>query len=56
MTPETLLDAGLIGDIKNTVKILGDGELTKKLIVRAAHFSKSAAEKIAAAGGTTEIL
>lgn len=56
VTPETLLDAGLIGDIKNTVKILGDGELTKKLIVRAAQFSKSAAEKIVAAGGTTEIL
>ncbi len=56
VTPETLLDAGLIGDIKNTVKILGDGELTKKLIVRAGQFSKSAAEKIAAAGGTTDIL
>jgi len=56
VTPETLLDAGLIGDIKNTVKILGDGELTKKLIVRAGQFSKSAAEKITAAGGTTEIL
>ena len=56
VTPETLLDAGLIGDIKNTVKILGDGELTKKLVVRASHFSKSAMDKIAAAGGTAEIL
>ncbi len=56
ITPETLLDAGLIGDIKNTVKILGDGTLTKKLIVRAGQFSKSAMEKITAAGGTTEIV
>jgi len=38
------------------LRILGDGELTKKLTVKADHFSKSAAEKIAKAGGTAELL
>ena len=38
------------------VRILGDGELTKKLTIRAHHFSKSAAEKVAARGGTTEVI
>jgi large subunit ribosomal protein L15 len=38
------------------VRILGNGELTKKLVVKANHFSKSAAEKIAAKGGTTEVV
>jgi large subunit ribosomal protein L15 len=38
------------------VRVLGDGDLTKKLTVKAHHFSKSAAEKIAAKGGTTEII
>jgi large subunit ribosomal protein L15 len=38
------------------VRILGEGELTKKLVVKARHFSKSAAEKIAKAGGTAELL
>ena len=56
VTPETLFAAGLIGSLKDTVKILGDGELTKKLIVQAANFSKSAQEKITAVGGTTQIL
>ncbi|MGI4790926.1 MAG: 50S ribosomal protein L15, partial [Janthinobacterium lividum] len=56
VTPETLFAAGMVGDLKDTVKILGNGELTKKLTVRASHFSKSALDKIAAVGGTTEIL
>ncbi len=38
------------------VRILGEGEVTKKLTVKANHFSKSAAEKVARAGGTTEVL
>jgi large subunit ribosomal protein L15 len=38
------------------VRILGEGELTKKLVVKAHHFSKSAAEKITARGGTTEVI
>lgn len=41
---------------KDGLKILGRGELTKKLSVKAAKFSKSAAEKIAAAGGTAEVV
>lgn len=56
VTIETLFDAGLIGDLKEGVKILGNGELTKKLTVRATQFSKSAQEKITARGGTTEIV
>src|SRR5512139_3347225 len=53
---EALGKAGLIGQLKDGVKILGDGELTKKLTVKAHKFSKSAQEKIAAAGGIVEVL
>ena len=56
VTPELLIETRVIGDIKDGVKILGDGDLTKKLNVRAQHFSKSAQEKIAALGGTTETI
>jgi large subunit ribosomal protein L15 len=52
VTPETLKAAGLIAKLSVDVKILGEGELTKKLSVTAHAFSKSAAEKIEAAGGT----
>jgi len=52
VTPESLKDAGLIAKLSVDVKILGQGELTKKLSVTAHSFSKSAAEKIEAAGGT----
>jgi large subunit ribosomal protein L15 len=47
---------GLTRKKDDGVKILGDGELTKALTVRANKFSKSAAEKIAAAGGTAEVV
>jgi large subunit ribosomal protein L15 len=53
---ESLGKAGLLGQIKDGVKVLGDGELTKALTVKAHKFSKSAQEKIAAAGGTVEVL
>ncbi len=53
---EALGKAGLIGQIKDGVKILGDGELTKSLTVKAHMFSKSAQAKIEAAGGTVEVL
>jgi len=53
---EALGKAGLVGQIKDGVKVLGDGELTKALTVKAHKFSKSAQEKIAAAGGTAEVL
>lgn len=56
VTIETLLDSGLIGSAKDGVKILGDGDLSKKLTVRATQFSKSASEKITAAGGTVEVV
>jgi large subunit ribosomal protein L15 len=52
VTPETLRAKGLIKSLRIDVKILGDGELTKKLSVTAHRFSGSAREKIEAAGGT----
>jgi large subunit ribosomal protein L15 len=56
VTPELLLEKKVISSLKDGVKILGNGELTKKLTVKAAHFSASAKEKIEALGGTTEVL
>jgi large subunit ribosomal protein L15 len=53
---ETLAKAGLAKGPADGVRILGTGELTKKLTVRASHFSKSAVEKITAQGGTTETI
>jgi len=52
VTPEALVVAGLLKNTKTDVKILGNGELTKKLSVSAHNFSKSAREKIEAAGGS----
>jgi large subunit ribosomal protein L15 len=52
--PEEFLKAGLINRVKDGVKVLGDGELSKKLTVRAHRFSKSAREKIEAKGGKCE--
>ena len=51
-----LKDKGLIPDLKQPVKILGNGELTKKLTVMAGWYSKSAHEKIAEAGGAAQNL
>jgi large subunit ribosomal protein L15 len=53
---EQLSEAGLIDSAEAKVKILGDGELTKKLKVAAHKFSKSAEQKIVASGGTTKII
>jgi len=52
----TLRQAGLAKGPADGVRILGTGEVTKRLVVRAHHFSKSAAEKIAAKGGTAEVI
>ncbi|HEX4747152.1 MAG TPA: 50S ribosomal protein L15 [Gaiellaceae bacterium] len=52
VTPDTLKAAGLIAKLSVDVKVLGEGALTKKLSVTAHSFSKSAVEKIEAAGGT----
>lgn len=51
-----LAGAGLVDSIKSRVKILGDGELTKKLDVMAHKFSKSAEQKIAGCGGTVKVV
>ncbi|MCJ7692157.1 MAG: 50S ribosomal protein L15 [Sedimentisphaerales bacterium] len=53
---EKLSDAGLIDGLKSKVKILGDGELTKKLQVTAHKFSKTAEQKIMASGGTAKVI
>jgi large subunit ribosomal protein L15 len=54
ITPQKLLDAGLIPSLKKPVKILGDGELQRPLVVKANKFSESAKRKIEAAGGRAE--
>ena len=51
-----LLANGIIDSVCDGVKVLGEGEISKKLTVKAAHFSASAKEKIEAAGGKTEVL
>jgi len=56
VTPELLLEMKIVKKAKNGVKILGNGELQKKLTVKAAKFSKVAIEKIEAAGGKVEVV
>jgi large subunit ribosomal protein L15 len=56
VTPALLKEAGLVKKELNGVKILGEGELTKKLNVTAAKFSKAAKEAIEKAGGKAEVL
>jgi len=53
---EALIAAGMIKGVADGIKILGDGELTKKLTVQAHKFSKSAQEKIVSAGGKAEVI
>ena len=53
---EQMAAARLIDDVSKKVKILGDGELTKKLEVEAHKFSRGAEQKIAASGGTVKLL
>lgn len=55
VTPETLRAAGLIGSLRRPVKVLGNGELEKKLQVTAHAFSESARKKIEAAGGSATV-
>jgi large subunit ribosomal protein L15 len=55
-TPESLMKLGVIHKLKDGLKILGSGDLKRKISVHAHIFSKSASEKIQAAGGTAEIL
>ena len=56
ITPELLLTSRVLRKLGDGVKVLGDGELTKKLVVHAQHFSTSARAKIEAAGGRVEVL
>ncbi|HXX19480.1 MAG TPA: 50S ribosomal protein L15 [Candidatus Acidoferrum sp.] len=56
VTPEALAERGILRAQHDGVKVLGDGELKVALTVRAHAFSKSAADKIAKAGGKTEVL
>lgn len=56
VTPELLLQRGIIKKLKDGLKILGDGDLERALTVRAHDFSASARQKIEDAGGTTEVI
>jgi large subunit ribosomal protein L15 len=56
VTVDTLIEAGIIKNPKDGVKILGNGDLTKKLTVMVNQYSKSAVEKIEAAGGKAEVI
>ncbi|MEI8064684.1 MAG: 50S ribosomal protein L15 [Verrucomicrobiota bacterium] len=56
VTPEVLVEQGILKKLLQGVKVLGSGDLTKKLTVKAQQFSASAREKITKAGGTCEDL
>lgn len=56
VTPELLVEKRVVKKVKDGVKILGNGNIEKKLTVKAAKFSKSAIEKIEAAGGKVEVI
>ncbi len=58
ITPELLISKGMVkrGRVVDGIKVLGDGEINKKLTVKAHKFSKTAAEKIEAAGGKVEVI
>jgi large subunit ribosomal protein L15 len=56
VTPELLLESGIVKNPKDGIKILGNGELAVQLSVKANKFSQSAVEKIQAAGGKTEVI
>jgi large subunit ribosomal protein L15 len=56
VTPEALVGAGVIKNLKKPVKVLGQGELEGALTVRAHKFTATARQKIEAAGGKTEVI
>ena len=56
VTPLTLVEAGIVKNEKAGIKVLANGELNKKLTVKAAKFSKAAQEAIEAAGGSIEVI
>ena len=56
VTPQLLMERGIVKNLKSGVKVLGNGKLTKKLTVKANKFSASAVSAIEAAGGKTEVM
>lgn len=56
LTPELLYKKGIVKDLKDGLKVLGMGELKSKIVIQAHKFSKSAIEKIQAAGGKAEVI
>ncbi|WP_447973045.1 50S ribosomal protein L15 [Nitrospira sp. Kam-Ns4a] len=56
VTPQTLVQAGLVKNKRRPIKVLGEGEVNRPLVIQAHKFSKSAAEKIQAAGGKAEVV
>ena len=56
ITPKELVEKGMVKKVMNGVKILGDGDLTKALTVKAHKFSEPATEKIRSAGGEVEVI
>lgn len=56
ITPEHLVSAGIIKGLRNPVKILGEGELSRRLVVKAHKFSLVAKDKIESLGGKAEVL
>lgn len=56
VTPELLKTLGMVKQVKDGIKVLGEGELEKKVTIKAQKFSKTAIEKIEAAGGKAEVI
>jgi large subunit ribosomal protein L15 len=56
VTPELLVERGIVRDARAPIKILGRGDIAKQLTIKAHKFSETAVKKIAAAGGATEVL
>ena len=56
VTPQLLMESGIVKNLKSGVKVLGNGKLTKKLTVKANKFTASAVSAIEAAGGKTEVM
>lgn len=56
ITPELLLETGVLSKVKDGVKVLANGSIDRKLTVKAHKFSKAAQEAIEAAGGTVEVI
>ncbi len=56
ITAEVLMDRGIVKNMRDGLKVLGTGEIKRPVTVKAAAFSKSASQKITAAGGRAEVL